>query len=148
MAESGVQLQPAYSAWQVARADIYQEWQAATDPANLQPKIKPSLRAAAIQLRSAPPPGVTIDELNRLVEAVEAPWGTRIESQIRSAIASLEGQAASIAIAEVVKKLGLEPFKAPEPLPPIDITDVRLVCWMKVDATTPSTCRDQDHGVQ
>lgn len=137
VAESGVQLEPAYAAWKVARADIFQEWQAATDPANLQPKIRPSLRAAALQLRTFPP-GVTIDELNRLVEAVEAPWGTRIETQIRDAAASLEGQAASIAIAEVVKRLGLEPFKAPEPLPPIDITDVRLVCWMRVDSIAPS----------
>jgi hypothetical protein len=146
VARSGVQLQPAHSAWQVARADIYKEWQAATDPANLQPKIRPSLRAAALQLRSAPPPGITIDELNRLIESVEAPWGTRIESQIRNAVASLEGQAASIAIAEVVKRLGLEPFKAPEPLPPIDLADVRLVCWLKVDAAAPPTSREQEQS--
>jgi hypothetical protein len=29
-----------------------------------------------------------------------------------------------------VKKLGLQPYRAPEPLPPIELADIRLVCWM------------------
>ena len=29
---------------------------------------------------------------------------------------------------------GLQPWKAPEPLPPIDEADVQLVVWMAVDA--------------
>ena len=35
-------------------------------------------------------------------------------------------------IVEVVKRLGLEPFRAPEPLPPIEESEVRLVCWMSI----------------
>jgi hypothetical protein len=58
--------------------------------------------------------------VRRLAEAVEAPWGVRYERQIREAMESGAGTAASKAIAEVVQRLGLEPFKAPEPLPPIE----------------------------
>ena len=42
--------------------------------------------------------------------------------------------AASLAIAETVRRLGLEPFRAPEPLPPIQEEDIHLICWMAVDA--------------
>jgi hypothetical protein len=71
-------------------------------------------------------------DLNRLIESIEAPWGIRIEKQIRDARESLEGVDASAAIADTVKRLGLEPFKSPDPLPPIESTDIRLVCWMQV----------------
>ena len=122
----------AYAAWETARADIYNGWAFATDPANLQPKVRPALKAAADQLRKNPPPNVTQDELVRLIESVEAPWGIRIEKQIRDSYESLTGAEASAAIAEAIKRLGLEPFKAPEPLPPITPDEVNLVCWMQV----------------
>jgi hypothetical protein len=119
-------------AWELARADIYNEWALATDPVNLQPKVRPALFAAADQLRKYPPPNVLQDDLNRFIESIEAPWGIRIEKQIRDAHDSGTGSDASAAIAETVKRLGLEPFKAPDPLPPIDLEDVRLVCWIEV----------------
>jgi hypothetical protein len=77
---------------------------------------------------------MTQEEVDRLVESVEAPWGIRYEKQIREAMESAPGAAASAAIADTVRRLGLEPFKAPEPLPPIEEQDVRLVCWMAVSA--------------
>jgi hypothetical protein len=126
----------AFSAWQAARRHIFDEWTFATDPANLQPRVRPSLRAAADHLRRYPPPGTTQEELDRLTEAIEAPWGQRIERQIRLAMESAEGTAASAAIAETVKRLGLEPFQAPAPLPPIQEEDIRLICWLAVDASS------------
>ncbi len=123
----------AYSAWMRARKDVFDEWMFATDPANLQPRVRPALRAAANHLRNCPPPGMTQEEVDRLIESVEAPWGIRYEKQIREAMESGTGTAASGAIAETVRRLGLEPFKAPEPLPPIEERDVHLICWMAVD---------------
>jgi len=125
-------LDAAYSAWENARADIFNEWVFATDPANLQPKVRPALRAAADCLRATPPPGMPLEDLNRLIESVEAPWGVRIEKQIKDAIGALRGAEASQAIAEVVRRLGLEPFRPPDPLPPIELEDIRLVCWLQV----------------
>jgi hypothetical protein len=124
----------AYRAWTRARKEIFDEWMFATDPANLQPRVRPALRAAANHIRKFPPPGMVQEKVDQLVESVEAPWGVRYEKQIREAMESANGAAASTAIAETVRRLGLEPFNAPEPLPPIEEQDIRLICWMAVDA--------------
>jgi hypothetical protein len=124
----------AYKAWQEARRDIYEEWTYATDPANLQPRVRPTLKTAANQLRKFPPPGVTQEDLISLVESLEAPWGVRIEKVIREAMEGLTGQAASASIADKVKLLGLQPYRAPDPLPPIEEDEVSLICWLAVDS--------------
>jgi hypothetical protein len=90
------------------------------------------LKAAADQLRKYPPPDVTQDDLVRLIESIEAPWGIRIEKQVKDSYESLTGSEASAALAQAIKRLGLEPFKVPEPLPPIVPDEVKLVCWMQV----------------
>jgi hypothetical protein len=128
--------QAAYDAWERARQDIFEEWEFATDPKNLQPKVRPSLRKAADLLRQYPPPDLPQEEVDRLIESIEAPWGVRIERQIREAMDSGTGAAASSAIAETVKRLGLEPFQAPNPLPPIEPQDIKLICWMAVDTAS------------
>jgi hypothetical protein len=125
----------AFRAWMQARKDIFDEWMFATDPANLQPRVRLALRAAANHLRKFPPPGMTQEEVDRLVESVEAPWGVRYEKQIREAMESASGAAASASIAETVRRLGLEPFKAPTPLPPIEEKDITLICWMGIDSS-------------
>ena len=51
---------------------------------------------------------------------------------IREAMESSSGAAASEAIVEKVRLLGLQPYKAPAPLPPIEEEDIELVCWMGV----------------
>jgi hypothetical protein len=33
-----------------------------------------------------------------------------------------------------VKELGLKPYQAPEPLPPIELDEVSIVCWMSVSS--------------
>lgn len=123
-----------YSAWQVARRDIWEEWALATDPANLQPKVRPALRAAADHLRRYPPPDVTQEEMDRLVERLEAPLGARKERTIREA---MEGAASDIgkskALVARIQELGLEPYHATDPLPPIDEDEVSLLCWLAVD---------------
>jgi hypothetical protein len=128
----------AYDAWQRARRDVWEEWTFATDPANLQPRVRPALRAAAAHLRRYPPPGISQEELDTLVEAVEAPWGARIERQIREAMAGGDPVAVSAALAAKIRDLGLQPFRVPEPLPPIQEDEIHLVCWMGVD-TAPTS---------
>ena len=101
------------------------------------------MRAAADHLRRHPPAGMTQGELDALVEAVEAPWGARIERQIREvlAVGGAPGGApaggdpatVSAALAANIRDLGLQPFRAPEPLPPIQEDEIHLVCWMGVN---------------
>jgi hypothetical protein len=125
-------VESAYDAWIRAREDIFKEWMTATDPANLQPKIRPALRAAAEQLRQFPPPGISQEDIDKAIESIEAPWGVRIEKVIREAMENATGPAASAAIFEKVRLLGLQPYKAPSPLPPIEEDEILLVCWMGI----------------
>src|SRR5690349_6060480 len=76
----------AYGAWQPARRDGFAEGSFATDPAKLQPRVRTGMKAAAEHLRKYLPLGVTQDQLDRLIEYIEAPWGVLIERQIRDCI--------------------------------------------------------------
>jgi hypothetical protein len=60
--------------------------------------------------------------------------GARIENQIREAMGETPNAAAASRIVAAIKRLKLQPFDAPEPLPPIDVEEVELVCWMGVVA--------------
>jgi len=126
-----------YDAWAVARRDIYDEWTFATDPANLQPRIRPFFRTAADHLRAHPPAGIQQPELDLIIEAVEAPWGIRIERPLKEVFRPDEQDPVVVSSALVgkVRELGLQPYKHPEPLPVIDEDEIALVCWMAVDAT-------------
>ena len=123
----------AYDAWEMARHHIFAEWQKATDPFNLQPKVPKAMRDAAALLRSHPPGDIPQEELEWLIDAVEAPYGARIERALRGALRSSDDPARqAVAVAEEVKRLGLSPSPAPEPLPLIEIEDVHLVCWLAI----------------
>ena len=123
----------AYAAWACARQDVFNEWQFSTDPANLQPRVRPLLRRAAELVRKHPASGMDQSELDRIVDSIEAPWGARIENQIREAMGETATSDAAARVIEVVRRLGMQPFQAPEPLPPIEPEEVTLICWMAVE---------------
>jgi len=125
----------AYAAWDKARDHIHAEWTFFTDPANVQPKVSSLLRRAAQHLRTNPPPDVTLENLNAIVESLEAPLSRRMENSIREAFKpdSDDRLAVSAAIIEKVRELGLQPFRAPDALPPIDQDEIQLIAWMAVD---------------
>lgn len=126
----------AYDAWEAARRDIYDEWTYATDPANLQPRVRPVFRDAANYLRRYPPGGIVQKDMDRVLDSLEAPWGRSIERQFREILdREIEDPlAVSQEIVDKVRELGLQPFAAPEPLPVIEEDEVQLICWMAVDS--------------
>jgi hypothetical protein len=122
-----------YEAWRRARQDIFDEWMRATDPANLQPKIRPLFREIADHLRLNPPEGVTQESLEDALNSIEAPWGIRIERGLRAVFAQeLPPRERSANVIEKVRELGLTPYRAPQPLDVIDLEEVNVVCWMAV----------------
>lgn len=125
----------AYGAWERARQDILSEWARASDPATLQPAIRPLFRHAAEHLRRFRPPEMTQPELVTFIEALEAPRGLRDERALRRIFRPGEHDAerTSRDIATFVKERGFQPWKPPEPLPPIEPDDVTLVVWMAVE---------------
>jgi hypothetical protein len=123
----------AYDAWDRARQHIFDEWQKATDPRNLQPKVPKTMRDAAELLRAHPPADVPQAEVERLIDAVEAPYGVRIEKMIREAMRGDEPSAKkAIGVAAKVKELGLERPEPVQALPAIELDDVHLVCWLAI----------------
>jgi hypothetical protein len=124
----------AYAAWERARRDIHEEWMFYTDPLNLQPKVRPAMRRAAAAVRRYPPAGLSQEAVDEVVNALEAPWGARIEAQIRVALGETANAAAAARVVEAVRRLKLRPYEASEPLPVIGIEEVGLVCWMGVEA--------------
>lgn len=127
-----------YDAWQKARADIHQEWTWATDPANLQPEVPRICRAMASHLRQYPPHGMDTRQIDSLLERLEAPWPRRVQNALRDVFESDEEPSDPYGISQKIvariKQQGLQPFRQPEPLPPIDEDQIMLVCWMAVDA--------------
>ena len=123
-----------YDAWGTARSDIYTQWQEQTDPLNVQPDIRRLFREVAEHLRENWPDDMTQDELQETVEAVEAPWGRRYERELREIYEneSFAPVEKSRKLVEKVDDLGLQPFEAPDPLPPIQEDEVKLICWMVV----------------
>jgi superfamily II DNA or RNA helicase len=123
----------AFDAWSHARDSIVETWNRASDPANLVAPVPLAMLRAADLVGSHRPASMAIEEADRLVEALQAPYPERILKMIRAAMASVVGPVAQVtAIAQVAKELGLEPSPPPQPLPEIDHDDVHLVCWLAI----------------
>lgn len=127
--------QTAFAAWQRAKKHIFDAWTYETDPANLQPRVSRFCRELAAFLREYPPSNFDQARINRCLDAIEAPCSKREENLLRSVFEAEYSSydAKSAAIIEAVERIGLEPFQAPLPLPPISPDQVHLVCWMAVD---------------
>lgn len=124
--------QQAYEAWRIARQHILAKWNELTDPANLQPKIPPSMQRAADIVRSHAAPDWTPEYTASLVARLQAPHGHKIQRPIQEAIRSHEEspQEAAKRLAEVVEELGLQPYERPKPLDVLHEEHIHLVCWM------------------
>jgi hypothetical protein len=134
-----VDLNTAYSAWEKAKSDIFQEWTRDTDPANIQPRVSRGLRDAAEHLRRFPPANLEQSEIQRAVDSIEAPMPSREERALKEIFArnrEKNPRQASLELVAEIKRLGLVPFAPPAPLEPIEPEDVRLICWMAVRRRT------------
>jgi hypothetical protein len=126
----------AYAAWESARQDILAEWRKASDPATLQPSIRPLFRQAAEHLRRFRPAEMTQPQQVALIEALEAPRNMRDERALRKVFNPdrPDGEQLTREVAKFVRDRGFQPWRPPEPLPPIDLEDISLVVWMAIDA--------------
>ena len=73
----------AYDLWLTARDDIHRHWTHETDPANLQPRIRPLNRKVADFIRSNVPIDIEQDQIEKALDIAESPWSRRDEGRLR-----------------------------------------------------------------
>ena len=123
----------AYDLWLTAREDIHKGWMHETDPANLQPRIRPLNRKVADFIRNNTPIDIEQDRIERALDIVESPWGRRDEDRLRRWFEIEEAGAKKSG--HVINKIldsGLDPFQAPKTLPPIGQDEIELLVWMVI----------------
>ena len=128
-----------FAFWDLALSDILAEWDDLSDPANLQPPVRLLNRQVAAFIRSHPPFDIDTDKLAKALDVLEAPWPRREEALLCEQFRDRTGTAAvrSLRLTEWILATGLERLEPPPRLPPITESDVRLVCWMAVEAEKP-----------
>jgi hypothetical protein len=121
----------AYDAWRSALASIVEQWNTAADPANLVPPVPATMQRAVAMIRNHKPASMSIEDADRLVEALEAPYPERVVRTIRAAMGTEGTPSEKVeVVARAVTELGLEPSPPPELLPEITSDDVHLICWL------------------
>jgi hypothetical protein len=121
----------AFDAWETARTHVVDRWNFLADPANLAPVVPAVMRRAAQTVRDYAV-GLDLDDIDRAVEALEAPYAERILRMFRQALTVEEPSERAQVVLDLVRDLGLEPAPPPEPLPEVTANDVHLICWLAV----------------
>ena len=77
---------------------------------------------------------LTQQELEEKFDSVEAPWVRKYGRELREIYQdeNFSEREKSAKLIEKIDELGLKPYDPPEPLPPIDSEQIKLVCWMAV----------------
>ena len=126
-----------FDLWDAAQYHIWQAWMIETDPANLQPKLRPLNRKAAEFIRANPPADIESARITQALDVVESPWPRREELMLREWFEdeTRAGTEKAAYLIDNILETGLEPFREPPTLAPIRIEEIELVCWMAISPT-------------
>ena len=107
-----------------------------TDPAHLQPPVRPLNHRVAEFIRKYALRDVPADRVELALDILESPWPRREETMLRTWFNSDMQSGSSLAsdLIEKILQTGLEPTVPPEPLPPIEQEDIELYCWMGMES--------------
>jgi hypothetical protein len=121
-----------FELWNTAQHHIWQTWMVETDPANLQPKLRPLNRKVAEFIRANPPAEIESARITQALDVVESPWPRREELMLREWFDDelRTGTAKAAYLIDRILESGLEPFREPPILDPIRIDEIELICWM------------------
>jgi Helicase conserved C-terminal domain len=106
-----------FDLWEVAQQDIWRAWMLETDPANLQPKVRPLNRRVADFIRANQPPEVDAARINAALDVGESPWPRREETMLREWFEddTRAGTAKAGYLIDQILETGLEPFRGRTP---------------------------------
>lgn len=121
-----------FDLWAVAQNHIWRAWMIETDPANLQPKLRPLNRKSAEFIRANAPPDIEAARITQALDVLESPWPRREEIMLREWYEdeTRNGAAKSAYLIDKILETGLEPFREPPTLAPIRVDEIELVCWL------------------
>ena len=74
--------------------------------------------------------------MNNILSSIEAPWSSRDVRSLREVwtMENLDDKEKPQKLIERIEEIGAEPYSAPKPLVPIEADDIKLVCWMAIQA--------------
>jgi hypothetical protein len=123
-----------FDLWDTAQDHIWRAWMVETDPANLQPKLRPLNRRVAEFIRANSPADIDSTRITQALDVVESPWPRREELMLREWFddETRTGTAKAAYLIDKILETGLEPFREPPTLAPIRIEEIELVCWMAI----------------
>lgn len=127
-----------FDLWSAAQNDIWRAWMIETDPANLQPKLRPLNRQVAEFIRATLPPDVDGARVVRALDILESPWPRREELMLRGWFSdkARAGVEKAQYLIDRILETGLEPFNEPPTLPPIRLEEIELICWLAISPAT------------
>jgi len=126
-----------FDLWGRAQSHVWRSWMIETDPANLQPKLRPLNRRAAEFIRANPPQEMDGVRITQALDVLESPWPRREEIMLREWYED-EARVGTVKATYLIDKIletGLEPFREPPTLAPIRLDEVELLCWMAISPT-------------
>lgn len=123
-----------YSAWEIARKEIFDTWTWMTDAKNLRPDVPLALREAATLV--AEHGDLLGAEQNPLLQKLNAKWDKEIVDAVRLIVRSEDANLEKLKkLVSYVQDQGLRAPEPIKPLPVIQLEDIRVVCWMAVSST-------------
>ena len=122
----------AFDAWEAAKAHILERWMFATDPANIVQPVPRIMREAADLVREKG--SFLAERQDDLIERLEAPYAPRVQRAVRDILRRTEDshRARAEQLLSVADQLGLIRQPTPEPLPPITLEDIHVICWTAI----------------
>ncbi|MGV3713505.1 SNF2-related protein [Pseudolysinimonas sp.] len=124
----------AYDAWAIARDHAHDEWMTGTDPNAMAAAVPAAFRDAS---RIVMEHGGSLGEAQfEVVKRLNAVPSAKARRAMRGAVRDGTTPADQIAaIVGVLDEFGIQPAAKVEPLPSIDIDEIRLIAWMAVHGT-------------
>lgn len=125
----------AFDAWAVAREDVYEAWSQLTDPNAFQPDLPLSFRDA-YSLVLSKGSHLGRDSQIALANRLRSVPSAKVSRQVRVALNQGRTDEERIElIATVLDEAGIVAPPARDPLPEIQLHEVRLIAWMAVRGT-------------
>lgn len=108
-------------------------WQELTDGTNLMPEVPKALRDASVLVYEHGVNPLSPADQRDLLQRLNSSPPVRVQRDVRAVLNSDRTVADKIRqVRDVLLEAGVVPAQPPEPLPPLEPTDIHLIAWMAV----------------